>query len=95
MKGKNLGLKFQVKNEGPGYAFGVQIQCELEEGLRPCDPVNLGDLVQHESREITIKTTVEAIVENPYVLGRISWRNFNQSEQYHEFDCHLIPQRRI
>ena len=93
MKGKNLGLKFQVKNEGPGYAFGVQIQCELEEGLRPCDPVNLGDLVQHESREITIKTTVEAIVENPYVLGRISWRNFNQSEQYHEFDCHLIPQR--
>ena len=93
VKGKEVGLKFEVKNEGPGYAFGVQIHCELEEGLRPCDPVNLGDLVQYESRQITVKTTVEATVEKPYVLGRISWRiSINQSNIMSS-DCHLIPQR--
>jgi len=91
--GKEVGLKFQAQNQGPGYAFAVQVQCELEEGLSSCDPVNLGDLIQHESREITVKTTVETTIQNPYVMGRVSWRNFDQSEQYDEFDCNLIPQR--
>ena len=92
---KQVELKFRVKNQGPGYAFGVQIdECVLERGLTPCNPVNLGNLAPNQSSEITLKTTVEGKIKgNPFVMGQISWQHFDKKRGSNEFDFELIPQR--
>ena len=92
--GKKVELEFRVENQGPGYAFDVQIEGELDEGLTPCNPVNLGNWAQHQSSEIILETTVKGEIKgNPIVIVKISWRNFNKERASNEFVFELTPQR--
>ena len=81
-KNRKIGLKFQVTNIGPGYAFHIEISCDEIEGLTPCNPVNLGKLPPKQSSEVVFQTTVKTVAEKSYeVLLTLSWWNFDRSEQ--------------
>ena len=79
---RDIKLKFQVSNKGPGYAFDIQIECEEMDGLAPCDPENLGNLAPKDSSVIVLETTVKTASEkHPIVIGILSWWNFDRSKQ--------------
>ena len=93
-KNRELELKFQVTNSGPGYAFDIQINCEETQGLAPINPVNLGTLQPKHSAVIVLPTSVKTVVEKGYeVLLTLSWWNYDKSEQNSEaFLFDLPPQ---
>lgn len=79
---RDIKLKFQVSNKGPGYAFDIEIECEEMDVLAPCDPENLGNLAPRDSSVIVLETTVKTVTEKqPIVIGTLSWWNFDRSEQ--------------
>ncbi len=94
--GRKLELKFRVENEGPGYAFDVEIHSEdADKGLKLCCPmVNLGTLAHHQSSDIVFETVVENEIKgSPAVIGQVSWRNFDKSRKSKDFFFELPPQR--
>ncbi|MBI1930750.1 ATP-binding protein [Candidatus Poribacteria bacterium] len=96
LTGRKLELKFRVENEGPGYAFDVEIHSEdADQGLKLCYPmVNLGTLAHHQSSEIVFETVVENEIKgSPVVSGQVYWRNFDKSRKSEGFIFELTPQR--
>ena len=94
--GKKVELKFQVENQGPGYALDVQIECiDVDKGLKLCIPiVNLGILAPRQSSDIVFEIAIEDKIQGILgIIGQISWRNFDNSRQSSDFDFELPPQR--
>ena len=91
-KGRELELKFQVTNSGPGYAFDIQIECEETEGLKSINPVNLGTLPPKHSSVIVLQTAVETATEKSCeVLLALSWANFDRSKPKSEPFLFALP----
>ena len=92
--GKRVGLKFRVKNNGPGYAFDIQIELEVDKGLKLCNPiVNPRTLAHHQSLDIVFEISVEdKIGENPDIMGQLYWRNFDGSSCNDDFIFALTSQ---
>ena len=89
-------LKFRVENQGPGWAFEVQVHFLEDEGLRLCSPtVNLGTLRPHQSSDIVFETAVEREIRrtNASVMGEISWQNFDKERKSDDLVFDLPSQR--
>ena len=94
--GQKVELKFRVENQGPGYAFDVEITIVVdEEKLNLYNPtVSLGILAPRQSSDIIFEIDVKDKIEgNSEVIGAISWLNFDESEQEKAFGARLPPQR--
>ena len=91
---RELELKFQVTNSGPGYAYDIQVECEDTVGLAPINPVNLGTLPPKDSSVIVLQTAVKTVAEKNYeALLTLSWLNFDRSERKSEpFFFEFCPQ---
>ena len=91
-KGKKIELKFNVTNRGPGYAFDIEFECHVIEGLAlpnrfdnadiaDAEPykVPLGTLKPNEFKEIVLKAAVDtANVDERDGIGILSWSNFKR-----------------
>ena len=90
-KGRNIELKFEVKNNSKGYARDVQVECkDIDPCLNLCDPVDVGTLASNQSSKITLETNVTEVTgsgENsePLIDLVCSWLNFNSDER--ELSC--------
>ena len=99
-KGRNIELKFLVKNNSKGYARDVQVECkDIDPCLNLCDPVNVGTLASNQSSKITLETNVTEVTgsgknSEPLIDLVCSWLNFNSDEREETNELFaLTPQR--
>lgn len=106
-KGRKIELKFNVLNQGPGYAFDIVFEFHDIEGLalpnrfdnaeiEDAEPYKLplGSLKPNELTEIVLQATVDtANVVKRRSKGMLSWSNFSRSDpKTKNFSFDLGPQ---
>ena len=89
--GKIVKLSFIVENLGPGYAFNINIEADSELQIDKTK-IYLGNL-EPGLMAVEIPATINQATDSIYIKIRLSWNNFDKTEQIQEFDFKLDGQR--
>ncbi|MFA5145366.1 MAG: ATP-binding protein [Candidatus Omnitrophota bacterium] len=89
--GKIIKLSFIVENLGPGYAFNVNLGTNSEIQIDK-EKIYLGNL-EPGLMTIEIPATINQVSDSVNIKIRLSWNNFDKTEQIQEFDFKLDGQR--
>lgn len=94
IEGKDITIKLNIINKGPGFAFNTKIIIEdSDPGLKIIkDEINFGTLEPGTVRA-EIEATVESVIDSSAcIMGKLEWNNFDNKTCEKDFICELDKQ---
>jgi class 3 adenylate cyclase len=92
--GQIVDLAFNIRNEGPGYAYDIKLILMSDDGIELArDEIEAGSLAPTSMQLIEIPSKVTQACQQVYVLIKAIWNNFDHTECNSEWAFTISAQK--